>query len=268
MQFSKDKLFIRIRYFGYLLLGTFDKIFGRKCKVFVLCYHSISNDNWRFSVKPSIFEKQLDYLNRHYQNISAEELKEYLEGKVDLKKPSYLLTFDDGYKNLLSIRKYLKKKNIRPIIFVLINSSKIDRASLGTRREILSVDDIKKLINDGWDIGYHTATHPGSLSKLNFNILIKEIVKSKVNLEKELGISIKYFSYPQGSYNDRLIEIVKNSGFQMAFTMDSGCIQRRSNTFTLPREGVDGSHTLKEFENLFSPSVIILKNIIKKIIKN
>ena len=67
------------------------------------------------------------------------------------------------------------------------------------------------------DIGNHSHSHaylPGVLPDQQH----EEILKSKEFLERKIGRSVDYFSYPVGGFNKQIIEIVQRAGYQAAFT--------------------------------------------------
>ncbi len=239
----------------YKTLFAIDKTLGRKNPCVVLCYHSISNDTFRFSVNLSAFEEQINELQKSFNSGTVNDLKSNALGK-------FVITFDDGYKNVLSTKDFLAHQDIKPVLFVLPNTAQPNFLELGQEFERLSTKDIKDLINAGWEIGSHTMTH-ADLTKLSREELEKEIVESKKELEKELGISIKYISYPKGRYNAQIEELVKKAGYEMAFTMDDGFINEKVNLFRIPRIGVDRSHSLQSFKATIAPSNVVFRKFIK-----
>ena len=184
----------------------------------VLCYHSIENDSWRFSVSVAEFKKQMQFLKR---TKTVLPLSEIVKAKKKLKN-TVALTFDDGYKNnLLNATPILSELGLPATLFVLGDSKKADRKALGNKKELLSASEIKKLHKMGWEIGFHSDTHT-NLWKLTDQELEEEIVKSKKRKEKELGITLRYFAYPMGLYSEKIIALVKKAGFEAAFTVDGG----------------------------------------------
>lgn len=245
-------LFVIIRRLIYLSLATLDRIMGKANPIIIFCYHSISNDNWRFSVDINEFKKQVELLLKNYQPISLSELYGYINGGKELKRPSFLITFDDGYQDILKTKSFLKSKGITPAVFVLGTSeNKINRESLGTNRNLLSQKDIHDLRNSGWEIGYHGMTHT-PLTHLNGN------------LEEEISSSYKYFSYPHGKYSGRIISSLKRKGYKLALTMDDSIISKKTNVYTIPKIGVDKTHSFSEFRTLASPSVVKFRSTIKR----
>ncbi len=241
-----------------------DSVLNRQARIAVLCYHSISNDNWRYSVSLKSFEQQMKVLVHWGNPISYKDIYEYVTGKKELKEKSFLITFDDGYENIYSTKPLLNKLGIKPLVFVLSDPNNANRSVLNTNLTLLSPQKLKAL-GELWDIGCHSATHP-VLTQCNKESLNKEIIGAKVQLEKIIGKPVSAFCYPKGMYNNQILELVAKSGYKVAFSMDDGSITNNTNKFAIPRIGVDGSHTLKEFKVLASPTVTAVRGTIKKIV--
>ena len=78
-------------------------------RVVILCYHGVTerskrhpSDRYGLHIRADRFEKQLDYLRRHYQVISLAEFVKACQNKAPLPDYSVVLTFDDGYRNFLT----------------------------------------------------------------------------------------------------------------------------------------------------------------------
>ncbi len=262
--FRYENVLIPIRKIVYLVLCFYDQyILKNYNKTFVVCYHSISSDDWRFSINPENFKKQINYLSKNYQFINADQLLNYLENKDNLSKPSILICFDDGYKDLLSIKNYLYQKNIKPLLFLISKTKGVNRKELKNRKQLLNKNDIKTLMDFGWTIGSHGLTH-SNFFKLNKLQKESEIIISKKTLEKKFRVDIKYFSFPKGNYSIEDIEILRRAGYKLAFSMEDRILVQQINPYIIPRIGVDKTHNFNEFKSLFSPSVIKVRNVFKK----
>lgn len=73
----------------------------------VLTYHGVENQPidarvQRLHTRFAEFEKQIDYLGRNFEFISADDLLRSLNEGRSLEPRNMLLTFDDGYRNLLT----------------------------------------------------------------------------------------------------------------------------------------------------------------------
>lgn len=248
-----------------ICLGYLGEIIGigDKPKVVVLCYHSVGNSNWKYNVRPSVFKQQMNQLLTTRKPISIEELGAYHSGKKQITTPSFLLTFDDGYINILELASFLKDKKIKPCVFLLSDPSYANRAELGTNLPIASRKDWKKMQGYGWSIGSHSATHP-NFSQLAITEATKEIEDSKKVLENTLGQSISSFALPRGNHNAIVDEVVKIAGYTTCMTMDDGIITAHTNPLAIPRIGIDQTHSLAELRYIDSALVIKLRTVLKK----
>lgn len=215
----------------------------------ILCYHSISNDGWRYSTSASDFESQLHYLSKTKKIVSLEKvLKSNIDGQI-------ALTFDDGYKDFLTnALPILKKYNIKGTLFVLGTPDNANRKALDNNKNFLSIADIKIIKNLGWEIGFHTNTHT-SLNKLTGKELEKEIIEGKKNLEKQLGFNLRYFAYPMGEYSNEVVQTVKKAGFDAAFSTNGGAvsIKNTSDMHIIDRVCLEGNLALEQFIALLTP---------------
>lgn len=256
---------VAIRRLAYRAISLLDGKANKRCDVIILCYHSVADDPWTFSEAFSALTKQIDYLLTIRTPISLEDLEMYMNGKDNITSPSFIITFDDGYENVLQTREYFQKKQIKPALFVLSNPERANRGELNNNLPFLSIDQIKTLKNAGWTIGVHSATH-ADFKKIDTEAQKIEIQDAKKILENDLGFSLYYFSYPKGVYSKTIIDKVKKSGYSMAVSMDDGFINTETDRYIVPRIGVNQTHTFDEFKILFSPSVIWLRGVLKKFI--
>lgn len=93
----------------------------------VLNYHRIDDpyrngfDTLKINVSatPVDFEKQMEYVGRHFNVITCRHLALYLNGEIDLPPRAAIITFDDGYyDNLSNAYPVLKAKNLSAVIFL------------------------------------------------------------------------------------------------------------------------------------------------------
>jgi peptidoglycan/xylan/chitin deacetylase (PgdA/CDA1 family) len=105
------------------------------------------------------------------------------------------------------------------------------------------------------DVGSHTISHP-ILSSLPLDSQRKEISGSRDLLEEIIGESVTSFAYPfggDGDYTPQTVELVRDAGFESAFSTAPGLIQNESEALRLPRNWVrnwDGdtfAHRLEEW---------------------
>lgn len=254
------KPFTLARNLIYSIGFKMDKTFN---SVSVLCYHSISNDNWQYSISKEMFCDQIKSLQKTHTFICSSTIPEIISGKYkSSNKPLVAIHFDDGYQDILEIKDFIKSLGIRPTLFVLSNPENSDEQQLGTNLQKLSDEEIKSLLQDGWELGSHGATH-GNFWKMSRQQLGEEIIGSKEKLQNKFGCEVKYFSFPRGRYNLDALEAVKKAGYKLAFTMDDDFIDVKSDLYTIPRIGIDKTHTPEQFEQTISKSAVIIRKFIK-----
>lgn len=259
-------LFIFLRDGIYAVIAFFDRLIARgKPTIVVYCYHSISNDGWRFSVTPEEFRKQIKFLLKDQMPLRAEDLPAYMRGEKMLTKNAFVITFDDGYEDIFQVRDFLKENNIFPTIFVLSNTDSANREEMETDRAFLSTSQIKELKEGGWEVGSHSKTHP-NLELISSADMWEEVGGSKRGLEERLGFPIEYFAYPKGVYTKDVLSAVKDAGYNLGFSVNDGFIESKTNGFLIPRVGVDGTHSMKQFPHLASPFAMVVRKILRKLL--
>jgi len=177
----------------------------------VLAYHKVNNsDKNALSVSVENFEKQMEYLRVNgYHVISHEELLNKIKKSTEIDKKTVVITFDDGHKDNYGFAyPIFKKYGYTATIFLSI--------SFIGKENFLSWDEIKIMRDSGIFFGAHTVNHP-HLTQIENEQARKEIIESKLILEKELGKKCLSFCYPYGDTNDGIKDLVKECGFEMAF---------------------------------------------------
>lgn len=103
---------------------------------------------------------------------------------------------------------------------------------------MLTRDMILNLDREGVEVGAHTVTHP-ILTSLDDDSARREIANSKQQLENILGKPVRLFAYPNGKagkdYDQRHVGMVRQAGFEAAFTTEVSAIRRGQDRFQLPR---------------------------------
>lgn len=247
----------------YRVLACLGRLFGMRRRSIILCYHAIASDDWFHTVTTEAFQEQIRSLRKDgYNFISLSDLTRCLRDRSALPHPFCIVTFDDGYSDVLSVKPFLKDEGIRPAMFVLAETEKVSRKGLGTDRPFMDDQDIRGLAEDGWDIGCHGATHQ-ALSDVPFEVLQHEIIHAREMLKKRLGLPINFFAYPFGSYEYTASSFVRRGEYQAALSMDDSLSISRSQIWRLPRVGVNGTYTLSEFRDALAPLSILFRKAVK-----
>tara|TARA_A100000164_G_scaffold374448_1_gene407453 strand:- start:576 stop:1286 length:711 start_codon:yes stop_codon:yes gene_type:complete len=203
-------------------------------KIPILSYHSISDDNCPLSLKINEFEKQLIYLrNNKYESINFDEINPNKEKQI-------IITFDDGYKDLiLNSLPLLKKYNFKAICFIVSDligkTNKWDEYDIKvSKKQLMSMSEIKLWIDNGMKIGSHSKNHR-KLTIIKKDEMIKEISNSKLDLERLIETKIDVFCYPYGIYDEDVVgEVKKNYKFALT-TKRSRYDQKKHTKHLIPR---------------------------------
>ncbi|WP_053599540.1 polysaccharide deacetylase family protein [Bacillus sp. FJAT-18017] len=216
-------------------------------KVPILIYHSIDEYKGHGSkelyVTPENFEKQMIYLKKNGFTLLTFERWQDI-GKVN--KPIFL-TFDDGYKNNLtvySIFQKLRDNKFKPAATFFIPADFIGRSNR------LSAAELKMLSDSGMiSIQSHTVTHPDLTKMSNIDYELKASRDKLQNITRKPVIAL---AYPYGNFNNKVVQETKKY-YKYGLTTTPGPFLHKGvkdELFLLPRTYVKYSTTLEEFAKL------------------
>ncbi|MCD4691042.1 polysaccharide deacetylase family protein [bacterium] len=119
-------------------------------------------------------------------------------------------------------------------------------------RVMATWDELREMRDGGMTIGAHTVHHYNSTS-IGDDDLVSELEGSKCDIERELGLGVVHFAYPNGRTDahcdPRTAALVRKAGFASAVTSVAGPASSRYSVFAIPRLGVavrDGDMRLFE----------------------
>ena len=191
------------------------------------------------------FEGQMAWISegQNTKVVTVDDL--FYEAQDDSKK--IVLTFDDGLiGNYLYAFNILEKYGFKATFFVTVRFiSRINR--------FMSWEQIAALHKNGHLIQSHTMTHP-MLGACDESQITYELETSKKTIEDKIGAPVKYLSLPFGSFDERIVKIAENTGYQAIFT--SSCSTKDSNTkfYQFGRIHVKDTYSLRKFVRLIDPN--------------
>jgi len=198
----------------------------------ILMYHVIgpaagAEDYPGLFLSTEDFQAQVNWLSENgYTAVTLVQVQNaWYDGGTLPPKP-VVLSFDDGY-----LGQYLFAMPI------LEKKGWAGQLNLKSEGSDLSSKQVKKMYRAGWEIASHTITHP-DLTTLDPASLEHELVGSKNELEKDLGIEIVNFCYPAGQYDDEVVAAVEKAGYRGATTVNPG-LAEKSMPFELNRIRID-----------------------------
>lgn len=108
-------------------------------------------------------------------------------------------------------------------------------ATWNQRRFIMNWDELRAMDAQIVEIGSHGQSHR-LLTSIPPADAKSEIVESKTSIESNLGRKVRTFAYPNGTYDENIKRIVKESGYEGAFAVGGSAEQL--DLFAISRIGV------------------------------
>ena len=236
-------------------------------KIPVFCFHRLVpddikkhlyvNNEWVGSIK--IFNQMLQYIyDNNYQTISIKELYKWLIGEIKFKKKVLLITFDDGhYEDYYLAYPIIKKYNFKATSFIVGIRTKNKTAPYNPYIDsYIGLDIVNKVRKEYQNFEFQS--HSFNMHFFVKYKLNKTITRINNMTNKELYDDIfknkKYgfyaMAYPYGSFNDKIIRILKNSGYLISFRFGpSNFATKDSNRFAIPRIKLNGNANLTTLKN-------------------
>jgi peptidoglycan/xylan/chitin deacetylase (PgdA/CDA1 family) len=184
----------------------------------------------RLTVAPSDFAAQMEWLKQTgYHAVSAQQVFDGLELGAPLPAKPVMITFDDGYRDVLvKALPTLIRLHMPATAFVIT-----DRIS-GPDPSFLTWSELRRLEQSGVAIGSHTVTH-ANLTSLSDAQALGELRDSRTALERHLGHPVQWFSYPVGAEDARIVQLVRAAGYVLAVTTHPGTTQDARHPLELNR---------------------------------
>ncbi|NSW44879.1 MAG: polysaccharide deacetylase family protein [Bacteroidales bacterium] len=130
----KEKFIKYAGYLSYPIPIRFWAWFTKHTIIFPF-YHTISNEPLKYihplyqPLNERRFTQHIDYLLKHYEPISIVEAYQHIVNHTAPRKPSFVLSFDDGLAGIYhGAYPILKKKGIAPVVF--LNTDFVDNKAL------------------------------------------------------------------------------------------------------------------------------------------
>jgi peptidoglycan/xylan/chitin deacetylase (PgdA/CDA1 family) len=221
----------------YSELAPFRRVFARGNPI--LTYHKLGPRPAGVRLKGlyvsgRLFAKQLAELHAAgYQSGSlAECAGPFRKGRV-------VLTFDDGYVNVLAHGlKPLQQHRFTAVQFLVANllgrHNEWDVLEGEAPEPMMDAAQARDWLAAGHDIGSHTLTHP-FLTRIPLAQAREEITASKKRLEDTFGRAIEHFCYPYGDWSPAVRDVVMAAGYKTASTTDQGVNHRGDSPLELKR---------------------------------
>jgi len=154
-----------------------------------------------------------------------------------------ILTFDDGYRNnLLEALPVLEAEQCPATVFVLpgrfAGTNAWDQGHLPEveRDQLMTLDEMKTLAQSPYiTLGSHGMLHR-DMTQLADDDIRFELQESHRILSESFGDAyLPVFAYPWGNYSQRVVELMQDSPYHYAFTVETAQWQPGCNPYRVPR---------------------------------
>ncbi|MEM7147616.1 MAG: polysaccharide deacetylase family protein [Verrucomicrobiota bacterium] len=200
-------------------------VVDQRNSVSVLGYHDFSE---RYSssnamiIQASKFEEQMQAIaDLGIEVISMSDFLAWKRGEKNIPDPAIVITIDDGWEGTHTYAMPVLKKFGFPFtVFIYTNYLNIGGRSL-------SLEQVEDLMAAGGEIGSHGISHKDmtnrhGMSEDDYEDWLRlELKESAEVLREHFGDGvISVFSYPFGTYSERIAELAGEAGYELSVTVD------------------------------------------------
>ncbi len=195
----------------------------------VLMYHSISqhkqSDKDVYSLSQQDFAQHVELLHELHKTKNSKIVK-----LDSTDRSGITITFDDGYRDTLTIAaQTLAEKKLPFTVFVSSANITSGDSKFLNRHELLELSNIS-----GATIGSHGHAHT-HLANMSSQDVTRDLKHSKDWLEQIVQKPVTTLSYPHGSYNNDVVRIASELGFEFAATSKWGVFEVGTKKLEIPR---------------------------------
>ncbi|MBD7984930.1 polysaccharide deacetylase family protein [Sporosarcina sp. Sa2YVA2] len=224
----------------------------------VLVYHHMVPRDLMKSAASTVsveaFDEQMAYLNdEQFKSLSAQQLYDYLEGRLVLPDKMVLITFDDG---LLSAKEYaypiLKKYGFTaPHHIITSRTHKAEGAQQFDAEgpiQYLTMSDLKEM-QDVFQFEAHTDDlHTLTDRKYGVGLALqRDEIRADLQANLAQLPNAVALAYPYGQYNEEFIAAAKDAGLLIGFTIIEGYANMNDSNYEVRRFGMTENRSFEQF---------------------
>jgi len=181
-------------------------------------------------VRPREFAAQVRALRRAgYRAVTLQRVWDSGHGRVRLPRRPVVLSFDDGYASQVDIALPVLRRERWPAVL---------NVALDWIGELGGDAALRRLIEADWQIDGHSRTHP-DLTRVSPAQLADETAGARAELQRRFGVKARFFAYPGGRYDARVVAAVRKAGYLGATTVRRAFATPAA-PYALARVQVDG----------------------------
>jgi peptidoglycan/xylan/chitin deacetylase (PgdA/CDA1 family) len=192
------------------------------CPISVLFYHRVADfhpNDW--TITKQGFQQHIDYCQENFDVIDLAEVQRRLR-EHQSSAPAVSLTFDDGYSDNCDFAlPMLIQRGLSCTYFVTTHHILHQRpfshdVDYGQTLATNTPKQLREMSDAGIEIGCHTRSHPDFKKIYDPQLVRREIIDAKKELEQIIGKAVRYFAFPFGlpaQLTQVAIEAVHEAGF-------------------------------------------------------
>lgn len=142
------------------------------------------------------------------------------------------LSYDDGVEQDVRLMEIMKKHGLKGT-FNLNSGAYAPEGTVYPAGQIhrrMTEKQVTELYKDsGMEVAVHGLTHP-FLQELPPVLCVQEILKDRENLERQFGCIVRGMAYPYGTYNDTVVQILRDNGIAYSRNVHS------THNFDIPQD--------------------------------
>lgn len=193
------------------LFVLFALVFSVYARFPMIYYHAHPNMNFT----REMFEVHMDYLAQEgFTTVTMDDFLDWYHDNAIMPLHPIVIGFDDNLVDTYhKAYPVLKERGFVAINYAITDS--IDRPSVHERcdwNQIHEMEDAGVFFTES-----HSHTHP-HMATLSETQITYELVESKNILEENLERDIIHFAYPYGSYNQTVVDLTEQAGYETAVT--------------------------------------------------
>lgn len=144
------------------------------------------------------------------------------------------MSYDDGRKADERLVSIFNRNGIK-------GTFHINAGLLGTNDRLTGEEAVE--LYQGHEVSAHTLTHP-TIARCPKEMLVHEIMEDRKQLEQLVGYTVRGMSYPNGSYNRAIIDMLPHLGIEYSRVVPT------SGSFGLPEDWLEWKGTCHHNQNL------------------
>lgn len=213
-----------------------------------------------------------------YVFISADELLEMLEGKKPIPKGATWLSFDDGCREILdSVIPVVDAARIPVTLFIpsgiIAGDGRFPWVDADQRpggpasRDAITLAELQRLAGNSMvTIGGHTVNHVKTTGCTDEQ-LRRELEESRRQLECWTGRPVRFFAFPNGEFDSRDLEILRECGYRFAATTENAFVAPGIHPYRVPRfsvaDNISFAEALCNLTGVWRPVILRVKTLLK-----